>query len=402
MRVFRSLAWAGVGLSLLGAGRAAGQRLHPAPGAEVSCDDLDAPSLVRAIEAELPALLKRTERTLHIGSRRVSPAEYARTTLRPLLLLAQAGPAALCAGLRERYSLYQTAHYRSAHVTAYYHPIVPGSRTRTGPYRVPLFRRPADPALAALVTADILDGALDGKGLELVFVESLPVALLVHIEGSVTVQLAEGGEINLTPDGHNGHPYQNPYKLARHDGVIPKDFKPPAAPAGSAPGGAPGGSGAAVMSASRAFFETRPDLLRSYWAKNPHFVFFKETPSRGTGKFGELIPGRSAAVDLSSVPLGAVLFLRSELAGVRAGVEGTSHAPLSRLLLAQDTGAAIRGPGRLDLFVGWGEQAAYAAAHTSRPGDLYVLVATPPRRAAKARRRASGSEPAPAAARVSP
>lgn len=339
----------------------------------MSCDDLDAPSLARAIEAELPALLRRTERSMRIGSRRVSPAEYAQTTLRPLLVLAQAGQAALCAGLRERFSLYQTAGYRSAHVTAYYHPIVPGSRTRTGPYRVPLYRRPADPSLASRVTADILDGALDGKGLELVFVESLPIALLLHIEGSVTVQLAEGGEINLTPDGHNGHPYQNPYKLARHDGVIPKDYKPPPGPSGGS---------------SRAFFETRPDILRSYWAKNPHFVFFKETPARGTGKFGELIPGRSAAVDLSSVPLGAALFLRSELAVVQAGIEGTSHAPLARLLLAQDTGAAIRGPGRLDLFVGWGEQAAYAAAHTSRPGDLYVLVATLPPRAREARGRA--------------
>jgi membrane-bound lytic murein transglycosylase A len=369
-----------VGLGLLSAEPAAGQRLLPATRAEVSCDDLDAPSLARAIEAELPALLSRTERTMRIGSRRVSPAEYARTTLRPLLALAQAGPVALCAGLRERFSLYQTARYHGAHVTAYYHPIVSGSRTRTGPYRVPLYRRPADPALVGLVTADILDGALDGRGLELVFVESLPIALLVHIEGSVTVQLAEGGEINLTPDGHNGHPYQNPYKLARHDGIIPKDFKP-------RPGPAEGSPGPAVMSTSRAFFETRPDLLRSYWAKNPHFVFFKETPSRGTGRFGELIPGRSAAVDLSSVPLGAALLLRSELAVAQAGVLGPGHAPLSRLLLAQDTGAAIRGPGRLDLFVGWGEQAAYAAAHTSRSGELYVLCATTPERTGKARRK---------------
>jgi membrane-bound lytic murein transglycosylase A len=341
----------------------------PSPAAPTtSCDDLDAPSLGRAIEAELPALLKRTERTLRIGRRRISPRDYARTTLVPLLALARKGREALCAGLSDRFTLYQPAGYRGAHVSAYYHPVVQGSRSRSGPYQVPLFRRPPDPATAALPTADILDGALDGKGLELVFVESLQVALLVHIEGSVTVQLAEGGEVNLTPDGHNGHPYQNPYKLARRDGVIPKDFRPPSTPPGTPPGTPP--------TAARAFFAARPDILHSYWARDPHFVFFKETPLRGTGKFGELTPGRSAAVDLSRVPLGAALLLRSELAvPPPSSQEPIAHAPLVRVVLAQDTGAAILGPGRLDLFVGWGEQAAYAAAHTSRGGDLYVLVA---------------------------
>lgn len=358
-----------VALSLPGMSTARAQALRPVPAQAApatSCDDLDPPSLGRAIEAELPALLRHTERTLRIGRRRTSLRDYARTTLVPLLALARQGREALCAGLRDRFALYQPAGYRGAHVSAYYHPVIPGSRSKGGPYQIPLFRRPPDPAAAALPTADILDGALDGKGLELVFVESLQVALLVHIEGSVTVQLAEGGEVNLTPDGHNGHPYQNPYKLARKDGVIPKDFRPPPS---TSPSGTP-------QTVARAFFAARPDILRSYWARDPHFVFFKETPLRGTGKFGELTPGRSAAVDLSRVPLGAALLLRSELAvPPPSSQDPVAHAPLLRVVLAQDTGAAILGPGRLDLFVGWGEQAAYAAAHTSRGGDLYVLVA---------------------------
>ena len=86
-------------------------------------------------------------------------------------------------------------------------------------------------------------------------------------------------------------------ELARADGVIPAHQKAP-----------PGGS------RTRAFFDENEDLLRTYWAKNAHYVFFKETPLRGTGRFGELIPGRSIAVDTARVPLGALLWLRTEVA----------------------------------------------------------------------------------------
>jgi membrane-bound lytic murein transglycosylase A len=136
-------------------------------------------------------------------------------------------------------------------------------------------------------------------------------------------------------------------------------------------------------------------LLR-YWAKNPHFVFFKETPLRGSGKFGQLVPGRSVAIDATEVPLGAALWMHTEMATAMATAPATAadaapagspaadppssaaasvrYTPIDRLALAQDTGAAIRGRGRVDVFVGSGAAAHVAAALTSRPGELYLVI----------------------------
>lgn len=378
------------------------------------CDDLDAESLVQALTAELPQLLTpgSSPAPIQFGRVRMSLAEYARSTLQPLLLLARRGRAALCAALPQKFELHRLAAADRGHFSAYFHPLLRGSRTRHGPYQFPLYRRPED-AASQLTTAEILAGGLDGKSLELVYLTSLGTALNVHIEGSATVQLDDGTELNLTTDGNNGHPYTNPFKLARKDGVIPAEPKPaepaassisPAPPAPSASSSASEATSAAEpprsakppsasaqtnssesarapgRSRTRIFFDEHPDLLRTYWEKNPHFVFFKPTPLRGTGKFGELIAGRSVAVDAAQVPLGAALWMRTELASAAAdqGVPGAlRHTPVARLALAQDTGAAIRGVGRVDVFVGSGSAAAIAAAFTSRPGELYLIVHRP-------------------------
>ena len=344
-----------------------------------SCDDMDAESLAKAIEAELPALLPSVDPAGHVPTTRaqdvpipglpgVTLGHYARDTLVPLLQLARRGKAALCRALPRTFRLLPLADTAQGHVTAYYHPVVRGSRVPRPPYTHPLYRRPSDPQ-SQLVTADILAGKLDGQGLELAYVDSVYAALNIHIEGSATIQLVEGGEINITPDGHNGHPYVNPFKLARADHVVPSHEESPVDP--SAPPPVPG------QSRAQRFFLSHPEILRSYWAKNAHFVFFKETPLRGSGRFGQLIAGRSVAVDSARIPLGVARWLRSEVAaGLRTSSHGeeTLFTPIERLTLAQDTGAAIRGLGRIDLFVGSGADAQLAAARTSRPGALFLIV----------------------------
>ena len=367
----------------------------PAELTSPSCDDLDPASLVQAIETELPFLLPPADQPaaarpasetaeLHgplLGQQTL--AEYARETLQPLLALARRGRAALCRALPRQFRLLRVADLTQGHVTAYYHPVVRGSRQPSGPYTHPLYRRPSEP-LSQLSTADILDGKLDGQQLELVYVESLYTALNIHIEGSATIQLLEGGEINITPDGHNGHPYTNPFKLARAEHAVPPqqpDDPPPP----------PG------QSRAQRFFLAHPEILRRYWARNPHFVFFKESPLRGSGRFGQLVAGRSIAVDSRLLPLGVALWLRSEVAtGLRPTdrAEETLFSPIARLTLAQDTGAAIRGRGRVDLFVGSGPNAQLAAARTSRPGELFLIVRKkPPRRSRPAPTQRTAQQP---------
>lgn len=332
------------------------QALAQPVAAASACDDHDTSSLIQAIEAELTALRAdpSAPRVTH-GSVTLSNQAYIDRLLLPIQRAARAGKTTLCKLLQRQIKL-QPLHRRAGHVTAYYHPIISGSRTQHGPFQVPLYRRPSDEALAHKTTQDVLNGALAGQGLELCYVESLATALHVHIEGSATIALDDGSEVNLTTDGHNGHPYQNPFKLLLKDKRIPADF--------------PTEKG---KSKTQAFVTAHPEVLREYWNQNPHFVFFKETPLRGTGKFGELVAGRSIAVDPKHVPMGSLLLLKTQVA-IASDDPAITSKPIARLVLAQDTGSAIVGPGRVDLFVGSGEAARVAASRTSYPGELLLLL----------------------------
>lgn len=361
----------------------------PAELASERCEDQPLASLITAIETQLPALLPvpvsapdgtpsapspPSDPTRYPLLRGQTLREYAERTLQPLLTLARRGPRAFCRGLRQQFEFLRLTAPGAGKMTAYYHPVLPGSRQPSPAFSQPLYRRPPEPH-SQLTTAAILGGGLAGQGLELVYVDSLYTALNIHIEGSATIQLQEGGEINLTPDGHNGHPYVNPLRLASRDHVVPADQP-------TAPG----------QSRSQAFFRQHPDVLRTYWEKDAHFVFFKETPLRGSGRFGQLVAGRSIAIDASDVPLGAVLWLRGEVAiasePAPPGTSAADHstfAPIARTVLAQDTGAAIRGRGRIDLFVGSGPSAQLAAARTNRPAELLLILHKPPPERARRR-----------------
>ena len=156
----------------------------------------------------VPAAVRPTAAPrLRFGRVRMSLAEYARSTLEPLLTLARRGRAALCTALPQEFELQRLAGPESGHFSAYYHPILHGSRTRQGRYQFPLYRRPSD-AASQLTTAQILDGGLDGKGLELVYLDSLITAVNVHIEGSATVQFDDGSEVSWSfPSYGDGLPH---------------------------------------------------------------------------------------------------------------------------------------------------------------------------------------------------
>lgn len=330
-----------------------------------ACDDHDTASLIQAIEAELVTLrASPSEPRITMGKRTLSNQAYVDRILIPIQKAARVGKSALCKLLGRQLKL-QPLHRRPGHVTAYYHPIISGSRTAHGSFQVPIYRRPSDEVLAHKTTQEILDGALSGQDLAILYVDSLATALHVHIEGSATIALDDGSEVNLTTDGHNGHPYQNPIRLLIKDKRIPVDF--------------PAEKG---KSKTQSFVAAHPEVLREYWNRNPHFVFFKETPLRGTGKFGELVAGRSIAIDPKHVPMGALLLLKTQVA-IHSDDPSITSKPIARLVLAQDTGSAIVGPGRVDLFVGSGEDARVAASRTSYPGELFLLV--PKRKPAQSR-----------------
>jgi membrane-bound lytic murein transglycosylase A len=322
----------------------------------VACDDFDLPSLAEAIERELPSL-ERSSATINLGATSVRASDYAARTLKPLVALAKANDRAnLCGALMYK---YMWLHVGSERVmfTAYHTPTVRGSLTQDATYRWPLYKRPKD-AGARYTTAQILGGALSGRGLELVWLADAYDALALHVEGAGMIQLPDGKMLPVGSDGHNGQAYQNVSKLLIADNRLPSGPPPPSH--------APGNPKA------RAYFATHPADLNVYWGRNPHFVFFRGVDKAGGGKYGALVNNRSVAVDAERVPMGALLFVRAQKPVVAGGAI-TGWEPFSRVMLAQDTGAGIRGQ-RMDLYFGDDDYALAAAQAMTVQGDAWVLM----------------------------
>ena len=271
-------------------------------------------------------------------------------------------------------------------VTGYYEPLLNGSRTRREQYRYPLYAPPDD-----LLTIDLVElypelkdkrlrGRVEGKrvvpywaradieagkpvltGKELVFVDDAVEAFFLQIQGSGRVRLAEGGVMRIGYADQNGQPFRSVARVLIERGELSPD----------------GASMQAIKEWGRRHPEALPELLD----QNPSYVFFREvTPDTAAtidGPLGTLgVPlaaGRAIAVDPRSIPLGAPVFL--------ATTWPLSTRPLNRLVLAQDTGGAIRGPLRADFFWGFGDDAARQAGRMKQAARLWLLWpkdATPP------------------------
>jgi membrane-bound lytic murein transglycosylase A len=296
--------------------------------------------------------------------------------------------------VREFFELHFTAYRAIAPdsqetglVTGYYEPLLSGSRVRSERNRYPLYAPPDD-----LLTIDLselypelkdkrLRGRVDGKRVVpywpradieagraplgdkvLVFVDDPVEAFFLQIQGSGRVQLAEGGVLRVGYADQNGRPFRSIAGVLIERGELSPD--------------------GASMQAIKQWARQHPDALPALLDENPSYVFFRElTPDPSAavdGPIGALgVPlaaGRAIAVDPRSIPLGAPVFL--------ATTWPLSNRPLQRLVLAQDTGGAIRGPLRVDFFWGFGEDAAHEAGRMKQAGQIWLLWpkgAPPPR-----------------------
>jgi membrane-bound lytic murein transglycosylase A len=325
------------------------------PPLSVDCDDLDLAPLADALEQLITWLNERGDERIRIGRHSTTRARYASGTLAPLRAYARNGQRkALCRHLRRRASWLRLGD-RPILFTAYHTPSVRGSLAPDATYRFPLYRRPDGP-LAASTTEQVLAGVL--HGFELVWLADAYDALAVQIEGGGLVELPDGRRYPIGTDGQNGHPYVNVTRLIAADGKLPHGPMPPSSQPGSP--------------RVRAFFAAHPDELNAYWAKNPHFVYFKPVERAGRGRLGTLTPGRSIAVDEAQVPLGALMYIRTQRPIVENG-QVTGWQPMSRVVLGQDTGAAIKGS-RIDVYMGDDDYALVCAQSMTVRGDAFVLM----------------------------
>jgi membrane-bound lytic murein transglycosylase A len=263
-------------------------------------------------------------------------------------------------------------------VTGYYEPLLRGSRTRTEEYAQPVLGVPPD-----LLTIDLSDvlpdlkhmrlrGRLEGNRVipyysraeiterepentppekVLLWVNDAVELFFLQIQGSGRVKLPDGSMVRLGYADQNGHPYKSIGRLLVERGEMLLEQ--------------------ASMQGIQAWARANPERLAELLNANPSYVFFREiSGSTDEGPLGALgvplTPGRSIAVDPRHVPLGAPVFLST--------TQPLSKLPLMRLMLAQDTGGAIRGVARADFFWGFGADAGAKAGRMKQQGKMWVLL----------------------------
>ncbi len=261
--------------------------------------------------------------------------------------------------------------------TGYFELTLAGSLARDATNATPLYAPPADlidvdlgmftPALTGrhirgrvegqrLVPywdrAAIEDGALAGRGLEIAWVADPVEAFFLAVQGSGRVRLADSSEVRIGYAGQNGRDYTGIGRLMRERGLL--------------------GPGAATMEGIVALLHTHPEAGRALMRENRSYVFFKRIEGPGPlGALGvPLAPGISVAADPAFVPLGAPVYLATQ----------TVDGPLARVVVAGDSGGAIKGANRFDWFTGAGERARRLASGQSAQGRAWLLL---PRAAAE-------------------
>jgi membrane-bound lytic murein transglycosylase A len=261
-------------------------------------------------------------------------------------------------------------------ITGYYEPLLRGARKKGGPYQTPLYKVPDDMVIIDIgsVYPELANkrvrGRLKGKrvvpypareeisrsglpGNELLWVDDAVEAFFLEVQGSGRVQLPDGETVRVAYADQNGRPYQSIGKWLVQKGELTTEQ--------------------ATAQGIKAWIDGHPTRQQELFNVNPSYVFFKEEklPDPKVGPKGTLnvplTPQRSVAIDRSQLPLGAPVYLNTTL-------PGDDELPLQRLMLAQDTGGAIKGAIRLDLFFGFGSEAADFAGRMKQRGNIWVLL----------------------------
>jgi membrane-bound lytic murein transglycosylase A len=289
--------------------------------------------------------------------------------------------------IREHYRIYRSAGGPTTGqmlVTGYYEPFLKGSYHKSDRYRFPLYTRPSD-----LISIDLAPfserfkgetlwgrfsgrtvvpyhdrkeidttGVLSEKAEVLAWVDDRIDLFFLHIQGSGKLYMDNGDPLNVHYNSPNGRPYRSIGKLLIDKEAIAREKM--------------------SMQAIKKYLRENPDSVDDILNANPSYVFFNTEKEGPIGSIGvPLTPGRSIATDRRIFPEAALAFIQTKKPLVDGSDSIEKWADFSRFVLNQDTGGAIRGPGRGDLFWGNGPYAELAAGYMQHPGALYFLVLKP-------------------------
>ena len=232
--------------------------------------------------------------------------------------------------------------------TGYYAPVLHGSWRPDDRFTVPLYSRPPRGSGRLPTRAQIADGALAGRGLEILWVDDPIDAFFLEIQGSGYVQMTDGSRVHVGYHGQNGHRY---YAIGR--ALIDREIAT---------------REEMSMQLIRDWLVSNPDDAQDLMNLNPSYIFFevRDGSVRGAQDV-PLTDGRSLAVDRDYIPLGTPLWI--DLTNAPTGT-----GQIQRLVVAQDVGGAIQGEVRGDLFWGSGDTAAEYAGRMQARGGYYMLV----------------------------
>lgn len=268
--------------------------------------------------------------------------------------------------------------------TGYYEPFLNGRLQKDATFRYPIYTLPKDLVRVDLgkfgkkwagqkITGRMVnnqflpypdrraidqDSALKGVADVLAWVDDPVDLFFLHIQGSGRIYLADGQSINVHYHGANGRPYRSIGRDLIDQGKIARKKM--------------------SMQAIREYLEHHPDEMEAILYANPSYVFFKLEETGPLGNLGRpLTPGRSIALDRHIFPPAVIGFLQTEQPLLDADGKIAKWVPMRRFVVNQDTGGAIKGPGRADIFWGNGSYAEQAAGHFKQLGELYFLVLKP-------------------------
>lgn len=378
------------------------EAMRPAATQPELSDDLDFSSLIEGLEAQAKFLVNGST-PFGFGPRVIDRMAYVKALE---FLIGEAKSDASGERFRqalrthfEPFEVYGTNSWGEIFMTSYFEPVIEGSLKPTSEFSQPLFGRPRDlvdvdldsfvpvrPALAELDKVPLeqrsrsstLRGRLlagnsprvvaysdratiysQGVAAEtLAYVRPID-AFVLEIQGSGVIQLKNGHELKLGYAAQNGHPY---VAIGKHlFDVIPKEKM--------------------NLFAIESHLRSLPSAeARRIMELNPSYVFFKKVPTRGLTFLGnELQPGRTIATDYAYFPKGVLALLQFEKPHFDSpnAIDPVAWQPTSRFVFDQDTGGAIRGPGRVDLYAGRGAEAKQMAAVMKNKGRLWYFVPRP-------------------------
>ncbi len=283
------------------------------------------------------------------------------------LLLTTDSPVALEAAVKAEFVFYQSVgkdQQGKVEFTGYFEPTYTASRVPTAEYSYPLYRKPASfnrwsnphPTRAQLEGEDGLGSNQSVlKGQELVWLGDRLEAFLVQVQGSARLQMTDGTTMTVGYDGTTNYPYVSVGGELVKDGVFKQDEL--------------------TLPKLLDYFAVNPQQLNQYVPRNNRFIFFRETQGKPpTGSLSVPVTGdRSIATDKSLMPPGALALIVAPIPDVQSTGKIDTRV-VSRYVLDQDTGSAIKGAGRVDIFLGSGEVAGERAGLINGKGNLFYLL----------------------------